>query len=356
MTATGTASLGPPALAAATIAGAEGPPADEEALEERLSRPPSWLSLPDGDVLVLGVGGKMGPTLARMARRLDPSRRVIGVARFSEAGLRQRLEHWGVETIAADLLDDDALSRLPEAANVVFMAGRKFGSSGAEHLTWAMNAVLPARVAERFRASRIVVFSTGCVYPFVAVSSGGATEETPACPPPGDYAWSCVARERGFEHASHRFGTRAIALRLNYAIDLRYGVLCDIARRVLAGEPIDLATGHVNVIWQGDANAWALGALSLASAPMAVLNVTGPETVSVRWLAEEFGRRLGRRPVFLGTEADTAWLSNAARAFALFGYPSVPLATLLDWVAAWLTAGGRLLDKPTHYDVRDGRF
>lgn len=334
----------------------EGPPRDEEALEERLSRPPSWLALPEGDVLVLGVGGKMGPTLARMARRADPSRRVIGVARFSEPGLRERLEAWGIETIAADLLDEGAVARLPEAANVVFMAGRKFGSSGAEHLTWAMNAVLPARVAERFRASRIVVFSTGCVYPFVAVASGGATEETPPCPPPGDYAWSCVARERAFEHASHRFGTRTVALRLNYAIDLRYGVLCDVARRVLAGEPIDLATGHVNVIWQGDANAWALGALSLASAPMAVLNVTGPETVSVRWLAEEFGRRLGRRPCFVGAEAETAWLSNAARAFARFGYPSVPLATLIDWVASWLTAGGRLLDKPTHYDVRDGRF
>lgn len=334
----------------------EPPPADEAELEERLSRPPPWLVLPPGDLLVLGVGGKMGPTLARMARRADPARRVIGVARFSEPGLRERLEAEGIATIAADLLDRDALARLPDAANVVYMAGRKFGSQGAEHLTWAMNATVPAMVAERFATSRIAVFSTGCVYPFVPVLSGGAVEETPLLPPPGDYAWSCVARERAFAHAALSRGTRAVAIRLNYAIDLRYGVLHDIALKVRDGRPIDLAMGHVNVIWQGDANAFALAALALAAVPMAALNVTGPETVSVRWLAGEFARRLGRTAILAGEEAPTGWLSNAARAFALFGYPTVPLAAMIDWTADWVARGGRSLGKPTHYEVRDGTF
>jgi nucleoside-diphosphate-sugar epimerase len=337
------------------VRGANGPPATEEDLEEALSRPPPGFTLPPGDILILGVGGKMGPTLARMAHRADPSRRIIGVARFSEPGLRDRLDQHGIETIEADLLDRAALARLPDAPNIVYMAGRKFGSTGAEHLTWAMNATVPAMVAERYATSRIAFFSTGCVYPFVPVLSGGATEATPLNPPPGDYAWSCVARERAFEHAAAH-GTRTVAIRLNYAIDLRYGVLHDIAVKVRDNQPIDLAAGHVNVIWQSDANAWALAALALAKAPMAALNVTGPETISVRWLAHEFARRLGHDPILTGEEASTGWLNNAARAFGLFGYPTVPLATMIDWTADWVARGGRSLGKPTHYEVRDGTF
>src|SRR4030095_9990030 len=198
------------------------------------------------DIMVLGVGGKMGPTLARMARRAAPGRRVIGVARFSQPGLRAELETHGVECSEADLLSREALARLPDAPNIVFMAGRKFGSSGSEWLTWAMNAHVPALVAERYKGSRIVAFSTACVYPFVDVDSAGAAESAPLTPPPGEYANSCVARERMFQHFSHLHGTAGRLIRLSYAIDMRYGVLHDLARKLLAREPIDLAMGHAN--------------------------------------------------------------------------------------------------------------
>jgi nucleoside-diphosphate-sugar epimerase len=330
-----------------------------EHLEEVMTAPSKALvadlARAPGDIIVLGVGGKMGPTLARMAKRAAPKREVIGVARFSEPGLRSALAAAGVRTIECDLLDRAAVARLPAAPNVVFMAGRKFGSTGAEHLTWAMNALVPAIVAERFSHSRIVAFSTACVYPFVPVAGGGATEDTPTAPPPGEYANSCVARERMFQHFSHRHGTPGRLIRLSYAIDMRYGVLHDVARKVLAGEPIDLATGHVNVIWQGDANAQALRALAHCTAPTSGLNVSGP-AASVRALAAALGERFGRAPVFTGAETAAAWLVDTVAAQRLFGPPQVPLLRMIDWTADWVARGGSSLGKATHYEVRDGNY
>ena len=309
-----------------------------------------------GDLLVLGVGGKMGPTLARLAKRAVPKREVIGVARFSEPGLRSALTAVGVRTIECDLLDRAAVARLPAAPNIVFMAGRKFGSTGAEHLTWAMNALAPAIVAERFAHSRIVAFSTACVYPFVPVTGGGATENTPTTPPPGEYANSCVARERLFQHFSNVAGTPGRLIRLSYAVDMRYGVLHDVARKVLAREPIDLATGYVNVIWQGDANSQALRALAHCTVPTSGLNVSGPAATRVRALATAFGERLGVAPVFRGSEAESAWLVDTTAAQRLFGPPDVPLERLVDWTADWVARGLPALGKATHFEVRDGNY
>jgi nucleoside-diphosphate-sugar epimerase len=309
-----------------------------------------------GDILILGVGGKMGPTLARMAKRAAPGKRVVGVARFSEPGLREKLEAWGVECMVCDLLERDQIERLPKTENVVFMAGRKFGSSGREDLTWAMNVMVPAQVAEAFRASRIVAFSTACVYPYVDVASGGATEAVPAIPPSGDYANSCVGRERMFDYFSRKHGTKGRFLRLEYAIDMRYGVLHDVGRKVFSGANIDLTMGHVNVIWQGDANSAALRALGQCTAPASALNLSGPETVSVRALAEAFGRHFQRQPLFSGREAGTAWLVNSAEAERLFGRPSVPLDTMIAWQADWIARDGASLGKDTHFDTRDGKY
>ena len=309
-----------------------------------------------GDILILGVGGKMGPTLARLAKRAAPGKRVLGVARFSEPGLREKLEAWGVECIPCDLLERDEVERLPKIENVVFMAGRKFGSSGREDLTWAMNVMVPAQVADAFRAARIVAFSTACVYPYVDVASGGATEGVPAVPPSGVYANSCVGRESMFEYYSRKHGTRGRFLRLEYAIDMRYGVLHDVGRKVYTGASIDLTMGHVNVIWQGDANSMALRALGQCTAPASALNLSGPETVSVRALAEAFGRHFKRQPVFTGKEAGTAWLVNSAEAHRLFGRPGVPLETMIAWQADWIARGGASLGKDTHFDTRDGKY
>lgn len=303
----------------------------------------------------------MGPSLAMLARRgFDAAdggrrRRVIAVSRFTSRGVREPLEAAGVETIAADLLDPAAVEALPPAPNVIFMAGRKFGSTGDEALTWAMNAYVPALVAQRYRGARITVFSSGNVYPLVPVVSGGATEATPP-EPVGEYAQSVLARERVFEHFARTQGTRVVLLRLNYAIDLRYGVLLDVAQRVAAGELVDVTMGHVNIIWQGDANAIALRALRLAASPPVVLNVTGPETVSIRWLAGRFAELLGTEARLSGTEAPTALLSNAARCHRLFGYPSVPLEQMIEWVAGWVRQGAPTLGKPTHFEERSGRF
>ena len=333
---------------------------DVEHLEEVMTTPSPALSAAldelAGDIIILGVGGKIGPTLARLAKRAAPGKRVVGVARFSEQGPRETLAASGIECIAADLLDREQIEALPKLPNVIFMAGRKFGSAGDEDLTWAMNAHVPALVAEAFAGSRIVAYSTGCVYPYVNVHHGGATEATPATPPPGAYANSCVAREAMFQYFSRTRGTPGRLIRLNYAIDMRYGVLHDVAQRVLSAQPINLAAGHVNVIWQGDANTMVLRALGHCTVPSSPLNVSGPETVSVRWLAEAFGQRLGKPPVFTGIESAEGWLVNSAEAMRLFGYPGVPLAKLVDWTADWIGRGMPSLGKDTHYDTRDGNF
>ena len=309
-----------------------------------------------GDLVVLGVGVKWGPTLARRPTRAAPGRRVIGVARFSEKGLREQLLTQGIECIEADLLDRNQVEALPKVPNVIFMAGRKFGSTGYEDLTWAMNAYVPALVAAAFAGSRIVAFSTGNVYPWVNVAQGGATETTPAVPPSGTYANSCVARENIFQYFSRTRKTPGRIIRLNYAIDMRYGVLHDIATRVKEGKPINLTAGHVNVIWQGDANAMVLRSLANCTVPSSPLNISGPEHISTRWLATTLGARLGRAPVFEGTEDTQGWLINTAEAMKIYGYPTVPLACLIDWVADWVTRDMPSLGKDTHYDSRDGQF
>jgi nucleoside-diphosphate-sugar epimerase len=332
---------------------------DLEELEELLSRPSDalvqTLERVEGDILVLGVGGKMGPTLARMAKRASPDRQVIGVARFSESGLRERLQAQDIRCMEADLLSREALAALPDAPNVVFMAGRKFGSSGSEWLTWAMNAHVPALVAERFRRSRIAAFSTACVYPFVDVRGPGAREDVPPTPPPGEYANSCVARERLFEHFSHLHGTPGRLIRLSYAIDMRYGVLHDLAQKLIARQPIDLAMGHANIIWQGEANDWTLRSLAHCETPTSPLNLSGPP-VAIREAAEGLAQRLGVEAVFTGREADTAWLIDCSRAFELFGPQQVTLSRMLDWTADWVRRGMASLNKPTHFEARDGKY
>ena len=312
-----------------------------------------------GDLLILGVGGKMGPTLAKLAKRAidesGSSKRVIGVSRFSTPDLQADLNQAGIETIPCDLLNETELQGLPEVHNVIFMAGRKFGSTGNEPLTWAMNTYLPGRVAEKYRNSRIVVFSTGNVYPLTPISHGGATETNPVAPI-GEYAQSCLGRERVFEHASNQFGTPLAILRLNYAIDLRYGILLDIAEKVYHEKPVDVTMGAVNVIWQGDANAVVLRTLLHCQSPPMLLNLTGPEIVSIRWLATRFGEIFGKSLVFEGIEADTALLNNAARCHQLFGYPRISLEQMVQWVAHWVEIGEMTLGKPTKFEVRDGKF
>ena len=335
----------------------------ESQLESYLSKPTdevtAALATLKGDVLILGVGGKMGPTLAKQAKRaIDAAgitKRVIGVSRFSTPGVQENLQAAGIETIAADLLSENSLQNLPNIENVILMAGRKFGSIGNQSLTWAMNGYMPGRVADKFRNSRLVIFSTGNVYPLTPVSYGGATENSPVAPI-GEYAQSCLSRERICTYFSSQFGTPMAILRLNYAIDLRYGILLDIAEKVYAEELISLEMGNVNVIWQGDANAIALRAFAHCQSPPLILNVTGPETVSVRYLASCFGTLFNKSPRFEGEESETVLLSNASRCHQLFGYPYVSLGQMIEWVAEWVRRGGTTLHKPTHFEVRDGKF
>lgn len=335
-----------------------------EALEDFMTEPTpalvADLARVDGDILVLGVGGKMGPTLARMAKRAAPGKRVIGVARFSDPAVKAGLERHGVECIGCDLLDREALQRLPNARdgvrNLVFMAGHKFGASGNTALTWMMNVGVPLMVAETFHELRTVVFSTACVYPFVPVDGPGADEQMPTTPPPGDYAASCVGREKMFEYVSRQRGTAGRFVRLSYAIDMRYGVLFDVASAVFAGRPLDLTMGHADVIWQGDANEQSLRLLAHCTSPATPINITGPRHTQVRWLAAEFGQRFGKTPVLAGQEAPTAWLIDTRQAQALLGPPRVPIDAMIDWVADWVARGGPSLGKPTHFSTRDGKY
>jgi hypothetical protein len=313
-----------------------------------------------GDFMVLGVGGKMGTTTAVMLRRaLDLAGRqtatVTGVSRFSRPEARRELEGFGVRTLSCDLADPAQVSALPPTANVLFLAGQKFGTDGAPGLTWIQNTYVPALVAQRFRESRLVVFSTGCVYPFVPVTGPGANEREPVAFI-GEYASTCVGRERVFSHYAGEFGTRQLMFRLNYAVELRYGVLVDIALKVARGEPVDLAMGWLNCIWQGDACARAIQCLAHTANPPKILNITGAEKLSIRVLAAEFGRRLGSVPVLTGTEAGTAWLSDASESLKLFGPPEVSVERMLDLITAHVSGGGRFLGKPTHFEARSGKF
>ncbi len=333
--------------------------ADVTALDELLCRPSQALiddlGKAGGDIMILGVAGKMGPTVAGLAKAAMPGRRIIGVARFSDPSTEHWLTRRGIETIHCDLLDEAAVGALPKAPNIIFMAGRKFGAEGDLSLTWAMNAHLPAIVAQAFRASKILAFSTGCVYPFVPVDGKGADEAT-APDPPGEYAQSCVGRERMFEYFSRKFATPGRLFRLNYAIDMRYGVLHDIATKVFSGEPIDVSLGHVNFIWQGDAASQALRCLAHCDTPTSPLNVSGHEILAVRDLAAAFGKLLGREVVITGKEERTAWLTDTRQATKLFGPPVVDTERMIAWTADWVARAMPSLGKPTKYEVRDGRY
>ncbi len=336
---------------------------DINALENLMAEPyPETIDLMeeiDGDILILGVSGKMGPTLAMLAvnaiKKAGVQKKVFGAATFRDEQLRERLESFGIETIKCDLLNIDEVRALPKVKNVIFMAGRKFGETGSESLTWMMNAVVPHNVGNYFNNSRIIVFSTGCVYPLVSVESGGCCENNPPAPI-GEYANSCLGRERIFQYYCEKNKIPVLIYRLNYAIDLRYGVLADIARNVFLGKPVDLAVDAVNFIWQGDANNRALLCLKYASCPPKILNVTGSEIFSVKHLAKEFAKKFNKEAKFTGVFGGKAYLSNAKNSEELFGKPKVSKEQMIKWIAEWIADGGINLDKPTHFSVTDGQF
>ena len=336
---------------------------DEMSLEELMSRPSKRsleaISRIDEDLIILGAGGKIGPNLAKFARRAASEagvdKKVMAVSRFTDPTSRKTLEDSGVTTISCDLLDPEAIESLPDAANVIYLAGMKFGASSNQPLTWVTNAYIPALVATRYRNSRIIVFSTGNVYPLVPVKSGGAKESLRP-DPIGEYAQSCLGRERIYQYFSSRNGTSILIFRLNYAVELRYGVLLDVAKKVAEGKPIDLNMGYVNLIWQGDVNDAAVRCLELGESPPKLLNVTGSDTISVRWLAERFGEMFRRDPILINSESDVALLSDSSEYRRILGGPLVNLETMMRWVAHWISIGGTTLNKPTKFEVRDGRF
>ena len=336
---------------------------NEDKLNELISRPYKetieLFSRLDGDLMFLGVAGKIGPSLALMAKRAcseaGVDKKIFGVSRFSNKEQKILLEANGIKTITGDLLNSDFLKSLPQVKNIFFLAGMKFGAEDNLGLTWAMNSYMPALVAETFKQSKIVAYSTGCVYPLVDINSGGSME-TDKTGPVGEYAQSCLGRERMFEYGSRKYGTPVTIIRLNYAVELRYGVLIDIALKVFNQIPVDLSMGYFNIIWQGDANNYVLRSLETTDSPARILNITGEEILSVRFVAEEFGKLFGKNPVFTGKESETALLNNSQLAFNIFGRPKVAVNNIINWTAEWIRLNGRLLGKPTHFEVRDGKY
>lgn len=336
---------------------------DDKQLEELLSRPTAetvdLFKRLEGDIMFLGIAGKIGPSLANMAKRACDEagvrKRIIGVSRFSCEEEKKHIEDLGIEIFQGDLLERDFLESLPKVKNVFFLAGMKFGSEDNISLTWAMNSYLPALVAEHFKASTIVAYSTGCVYPLVPINSGGS-KETDTPQPLGEYAQSCLGRERMFEYGSKKHNTSVVLIRLNYAVEPRYGVLVDIATKVKNKLPIDLSMGYFNVIWQGDANNQVLRSLDYTGSPAKILNITGQETLSVKIIAEGFGKIFGIKPIIVGEEAQTALLSNSMLAHELFGQSKLSIDKLLKWTAYWIEDEKKMLGKPTHFEVRDGKY
>jgi dTDP-4-dehydrorhamnose reductase len=328
-------------------------------LEEFLSTPSEHLvgyfrGL-EGDIMIIGAGGKIGPTMVMMAGRAVEEAGVQKKVYAVDVQPLKSIERKGITTLQCDLLDRKAAHRLPQVENIVFMAGRKFGSSGSEWLTWAINVMVPHNVAEVCQNSKISVFSTGCVYPVVDVSTGGSVEADPPCPI-GEYAISCLGRERIFDYYAAEKGTRVVQIRLNYALEMRYGVLVDIAAKVFNDDPVDVTTGFMNGIWQGDCCDQVLRSFDCATSPSSVLNITGPELLSVRWIANRFGQLFGKQARIAGVENGRAYLSNAAKANALFGNPSVPVGRIIEWIADWIQRGGENIGKPTHFETQDGKY
>ena len=332
---------------------------DERGLEDILSEPTEGtkkiIAELEGDIVVLGAGGKMGPTLAMMLRKASSGKNIYAVSRFSDKAVRTKIERAGIKTIQLDLLDESLYSQLPDVENVFYLVGMKFGSVGNQPLTWALNSFVPGLVARYYKNARIVAFSTGNVYPFVDIGSGGVCEET-VPHPVGEYAQSCLGRERMFQYFSQLYNTPVTIVRLNYANEPRYGIIVDLTLKILNDEPIDLTMGAVNLIWQRDANDYIIRAISLAQSPPAILNVTGPDTVPIRQLAGKIGKELNREPKFVSQEARTALLSDASYCFSVFGYPKTTLDEMVSLIVKWVVSGKRVLNKPTKYDIRDGKF